>query len=317
MSSEFLDLKVASIVAEAKDIIVIELVDPQGQSLPPFEPGAHLELHLPNGLVRHYSLCGDSQDRKHYHVGIGLARESRGGSRFLHGSIAVGSVLRSRPPRNNFPLSDSASHYVFIAGGIGITPILSMIRWCESNNKKWELYYLVRNRQRAAFYETLQSLPGKNVHNHFDDEAGRHFDIQSCISSLESNSHLYCCGPAPLMSGVEASAAQRPDISAHFEWFNAQEIDSSEDKGFRLIARSSGLELDVPADRSILDVLEANGVNVPFACREGICGACETDVVCGDPEHRDLVLTNEEKLSGKRMMICVSRSRTPTLELNV
>lgn len=119
------------------------------------------------------------------------------------------------------------------------------------------------------------------------------------------------------MSGVEAAAAQRPDISAHFEWFNAQEIDSSEDKAFRLIARSSGLELDVPADRSILDVLEANGVNVPFACREGICGACETDVVCGEPEHRDLVLTNEEKLSGKRMMICVSRSRTPTLELNV
>lgn len=198
MSAGQLDAVIAQIHAEGKDVLSFELVDPQGRELPSFEPGAHLEVHLPNGLIRHYSLCNDYRERNRYQIGVGLSAQSRGGSRLLHGSLKTGERLRISAPRNNFPLVTDGAHYSFIAGGIGITPILAMIRWCLANEKPWTLHYLARNRLRAAFYEELLALGGEQVKFHFlDEHDGQPLDIEHTVAAMPAYTHIYCCGPAP------------------------------------------------------------------------------------------------------------------------
>ncbi|MDH4561323.1 MULTISPECIES: PDR/VanB family oxidoreductase [unclassified Pseudomonas] len=319
MSAEFLDLIISAIRSEAKDTLSFELKCADGKELPEFSPGAHLEVHLSNSLIRHYSLFNDSTERKRYQVAVSLAPESRGGSSFLHGGLKVGQTLRVRPPRNNFPLVADAEHYNFIAGGIGITPMLSMVRWCERQGKNWHLHYLARTKLRAAFYEELLGFDREKVTFHFlDDSNGTQFDVESAISQMRSDSHIYCCGPMPLMQRVEQAASTRPSDHVHFEWFSARPKDESEvNDGFKLIIKSTGQEYLVPADKTILDVLEENDYMIPYSCREGICGSCEATVVCGTPDHRDTVLSDEAKAAGKTMLVCVSRSKTPVLELDI
>jgi ferredoxin-NADP reductase len=317
LTDQRLSLRVSNVAAEAKDALVVELRDPGGAALPPFTPGAHIELHLSNGLIRHYSLCNDWRERDRYVVGIGLAVGSRGGSLHIHRTLRPGDIVDVTAPRNNFPLAEAAPRHDFLAGGIGITPILSMVRWCAANRRDWHLWYLVRNRQRAAFLEELGEFAG-NVTLHADDEAGALFDVTGTVARLQADSHIYCCGPAPLMTAVEAAAQARPPEQMHFEWFTPKQpmaADSSE--SFTVVLARSGRRLLVPAGKSILEVLGANHLNISFSCREGLCATCETPVLAGKPDHRDSVLTETEKAANNTMMICVSRALSDELTLDL
>lgn len=312
-----LTLQITDLIAEAKGVVVIELRSPVGAALPPFKPGAHIELHLPGGRVRQYSLCNDARETDRYCVGVGLSPTSRGGSRHVHQSLRVGDTLTVSAPRNHFPLQEDAPGLVFFAGGIGITPVWSMIQWCEANQRPWHLYYLVRSRQRAAFLEALQPF-GDRVTLHADDETGGLFDIAAAIHQQPSNVHFYTCGPTPLMLAVEAAAGGFPQEQVHFEWFTPRTPKSATtDKAFSVQLARSGRAFEVPADQSILQVLEANGLHVESSCREGTCAACETCVLDGTPDHRDSVLTAAERKHNDVMMICVSRALSQTLVLDL
>lgn len=316
--TEKLTVKVASYMAEAKDVIVLELRDPNGGALPRFEPGAHIDMALPNGLVRQYSLLNDSRETDRYVVGVGRAADSRGGSVYVHQKLAEGAQLQISPPLNNFRLDPAAQSYFFIAGGIGITPIMSMIRWCEANGRKWHLTYAARNRQRAALYEEICSFGGERVHWHFDDEQGGYLQVGELVDGLGAGEQIYCCGPQALMESVQTAVADCPDV-AHFEWFSPPESTEPQPEAgsFEIQLQRSGVSFTVPPDKSILEVLEENGFSIPFSCREGTCRTCETGVCAGTPEHFDYVLSSQERAEGKSMMVCVSRSIDPVLCLDL
>jgi vanillate O-demethylase ferredoxin subunit len=272
---------------------------------------------LSNGLIRHYSLCNDWRERDRYVVGIGLAAGSRGGSLHIHRTLRPGDTVAVTAPRNNFPLAEAAPRHDFFAGGIGITPILSMVRWCAANRRDWHLWYLVRNRQRAAFLQELGDFAG-HVTLHADDEAGALFDVTGTVARLQPDSHIYCCGPAPLMTAVEAAAQSRPPAQMHFEWFTPKQPTAADvSESFTVVLARSGRRFLVPAGKSILEVLEANQLNISFSCREGLCATCETAVLAGKPDHRDSVLTAAEKAANATMMICVSRALSDELTLDL
>lgn len=317
MPDDRLTLQITDLIAEAKGVMVIELRAPSGDALPAFSPGAHVELHLSGGLVRQYSLCNDAQERDRYCLGVGLAPLSRGGSKQVHQSLRVGDTLQVSPPRNHFALQEDAPRLVFFAGGIGITPVWSMIQWCERQGRPWHLYYLVRSRQRAAFLEELRAF-GDRVTLHADDEAGGLFDVAGAVERQPGDVHFYTCGPTPLMLAVEAAASRFPDEQVHFEWFTPKEpTRSGADTAFTIELAKSGKSFEVPAEKTILQVLEANGLRVDSSCREGTCASCEICVLEGIPDHRDSVLTAAERKSNEVMMICVSRSLSPSLVLDL
>ncbi|CAM5499682.1 PDR/VanB family oxidoreductase [Eoetvoesiella caeni] len=314
-----LEVIIARYMAEAKDVMLLELRDARGRALPAFEPGAHVEVSLPNGLTRQYSLLNDCRETDRYVLAVGKAADSRGGSACVHESLTQGAPLQISAPRNNFPLDAAAQSYLFIAGGIGITPIMSMIRWCAANQRPWRLVYAARNRQRAALYEEIQSLGGERVQWHFDDEQGGYLQVADLVQNLAEGEQIYCCGPQALMEAVQDAAATHPPGVAHFEWFSAPKTDAPPAAAgtFEIRLERSGLSFSVPPDKSILEVLEENGFSLPFSCREGTCRTCETGVCAGSPEHFDYVLSSEERAAGKSMMICVSRSVDPVLCLDL
>jgi len=315
-----LQLQVSRLTREADGVLGIELRAPGGGPLPPFTAGAHIDVHTASGLCRQYSLTNDPGETDRYCLGVGLAADSRGGSRFLHEKLTVGATLQIGEPRSLFGLDASASDHLFIAGGIGITPVLSMIRACEANGKPWRLLYCVRSRARAAYlWDLAPHFP--HVTLHVDEErAGAHPDIAGFLSSARSGSHVYCCGPGPLMDTVAARAAEAgvSPGSVHFERFAASPATTSgDDRPFTLVLARTQKRLQVDAAASILETLERNGIDVPFGCREGLCGACETPVLSGDAEHRDCVLTDKQRNANSSIMICVSRARTDELVLDI
>jgi vanillate O-demethylase ferredoxin subunit len=313
-----LTVLVADVRAEAKDVITLELRAIAGGELPAFTPGAHLDVHLPNGLVRNYSLTNDWRERNRYVVGVGRAADSRGGSSYIHSSIRAGAQLKISAPRNNFALDEKSASFLFIAGGIGVTPIMSMVRWCIANGKPWRLIYAARSRQRTAFYEELCALGADRVHFHFDDEAGQVLDVARAISGWNEGESIYCCGPTPLMEGVKALTENLPSGTVRFEWFTVPESDEAqESNSFTVRLERSNVAFEVPEQKSILEVLEEHGFELPFSCREGLCGTCVTNVCSGEPDHRDYVLSDEERASGKMMTICCSRSKSPVLTLDL
>jgi len=316
-----LTLQVSRITAEAKGVLSLELRDPDGTDLPPFTAGAHLSIYLSNGTNRQYSLLNDPRERHRYVVAVALSPTSRGGSRYAHRFLRQGDRFLALPPRNNFALDERAGGYCFVAGGIGITPILSMVRWCTATGKEWRLFYTAHSRLRAAFYEELQVIGEEQVCFHFTEEhSGQRIPIQGVVSSLGEAEHLYCCGPASLMREVREAVTGHAESRTHFEWFSAPELTAAqinETKGFEVILRKSAQKLWVAPSQSILEVLEENGFEPPFFCRSGICRTCEVGVCTGRPDHRDFVLSEEERAEGKRMMICVSRAVTPQLEIDL
>lgn len=326
--AESLTLAVTAIRAEARDVMSFELRHPEGRPLPAFSAGAHIEVSPPArpGVsrkvvsVRHYSLCNSPSETDRYLIAVGRASNGRGGSQAMHELLRAGATLKASAPRNNFVLVGDALHYRFIAGGIGITPIMSMILWCEAHGKSWSLLYCSRSRLNTAFYEALKGFRGR-VHFHFDEESGGVADLEATLREPLPGEHLYCCGPSALMQAVATLSASRPSGSVHFEWFSANpEVSvaaASRNGSFEVLLRQSGKRLTVPADKSILEVLEESSIEVPFSCREGFCRTCETSLCGGEADHRDTVLSEEERRAQRSLMICVSRARTPGLELDL
>ncbi len=305
---------------EAQNIISIELRPMPGENLPAFEAGAHIDLHLPGGLVRSYSLANDCNERHRYLLGILKDQNSRGGSRCVHEQLRVGTALSISAPRNNFPLNDKADHSVLIAGGIGITPILSMARRLHALGRSFELIYLARSRAAAAFSSDLTAL-GCKVHWHFDDEAGGPPSLSDLLSSRppQGNTHYYACGPAVMLDAFENVCAQLGYANAHIERFSAVEVKAADDacSRFTVELRKSGQTFEVTPDTTLHKKLIALKIQVPFSCEEGICGACETRVLEGTPDHRDMVLSSAEHASNQVMMVCVSGCKSERLVLDL
>ncbi|WP_026927708.1 PDR/VanB family oxidoreductase [Granulicoccus phenolivorans] len=308
---------------EAAGITSITLVDPAGGPLPTWRPGAHLALHLPNGLVREYSLCSDPADATQWTVAVLRAPDSRGGSSLIHDQLPVGAEIEVDGPRNAFRLEEShrgsePKHYL-IAGGIGITPIIAMTRELAARGADWSLLYTGRSRAQMAFLAEVTQLPAERVHVHVDDEEGRFADLTGILGAQDPRTIVYCCGPAPLMDAV-AAAMPLPE-NLRLERFKAPEPvvdpDAEADHGFDVVVHSTGQRVPVGAEHSILDALADVGVQVPASCMEGICGTCETGVLSGEIDHRDYLLTDEEKESGQTMCICVSRCRGAELVLDI
>lgn len=299
----------------APQVRLVELRDPAGRGLPPAEPGAHIDLHLPDGAIRSYSLCGDPADRHAYRIAVLNVPGGRG-SGFVHGELALGTDLTISPPRNNFRF-DAAARYLFIAGGIGITPLLPMIRRAGEQGADWVLQYCVRNAAAAPFLDDLRALPHGHVDLHAADD-GRRLAVDELLASTPVDVPVYCCGPQRLMEAVAAAA--RPDQDVRFEWFTPRpepvRRDAADDS-FEVVCARSAVTVTVPAGTSILDALYAAGVEVDSSCEQGICGTCETTVLEGEPDHRDSVLSDAERAAGKTMMLCVSRARSARLVLDV
>lgn len=308
---------------EAAGITSVTLVDPAGGPLPTWRPGAHLALHLPNGLVREYSLCSDPADSAQWTVAVLRARDSRGGSSLIHDQLPIGAEIDVDGPRNAFRLEEShqgsAPKHYLIAGGIGITPIIAMARELHASGADWSLLYTGRNRAQMAFLDEIGALPAERVHLHVDDEVGRFPDLAGILGAQDPRTIVYCCGPAPLMDAV-AAAMPVPD-NLRLERFKAPEKvvdpDARADQAFEVVVHSTGQRVPVTADESILDALGTAGFDLPASCMEGICGTCETGVISGEIDHRDYLLTDDEKESGHTMCICVSRCRGAELVLDL
>jgi ferredoxin-NADP reductase len=311
-----LKLQVASRTEGAEGVVVLELRDPSGADLPAWAPGAHLDLELPNGLTRQYSLCGDPNDRSAWRIGVLREPEGRGGSAYVHDELTAGAEVDVRGPRNNFPLV-SSPHYVFIAGGIGITPILPMMAAAEAAGAEWELHYGGRSRRSMAFLESMEELTGTRVTLHPQDEVGL-IDLEAILGSPRPDTVVYCCGPEPLLQAVEKQCVTWPDGALHVERFSPKEFGEPLLQGaFEVELATSGMTLTVPPDKSILEVVEEAGVPVLSSCQEGTCGTCETPVLEGEVDHRDSLLTPAEQEANDTMFICVSRAACPKLVLEL
>jgi ferredoxin-NADP reductase len=315
-----MQLRVRRIRYEAESINSYELVAPAAGDLVPFTAGSHVDLHLPNGMIRSYSLINDQSERSRYVVAINKDAASRGGSSYIHATLRAGDLLTVSHPKSNFALDESARHSVLIAGGIGITPLLSMIRRLGALGRSWELHYAARTRFAAAFLDELSSLrsdAAKGLHLHFDQEnSGRMLDLSTVIKSVQAGAHFYCCGPVAMLEAFETATADLPTDCVHVEYFKAKEKAASEG-GFEVKLARSNRTIKVEPGKTILNALLDAGIMVNYSCSEGVCGTCETGVIEGIPDHRDLFLGKEEHAANKAMMICCSGSKSSTLVLDL
>lgn len=303
---------------EAEGIISVEL-RPWGDTVfTPFEAGSHIDLHLPNGLVRSYSLLNAPSDQGRYVVGILRDRASRGGSRYVHEQLRVGTQLQISQPRNNFALNTRASHSVLVAGGIGITPIYCMFRQLLALGRSAELIYCARSRAEAALVDEISGL-GAKVLYHFNDEKGGLPDLASYLAGRPADTHFYCCGPTPMLDAFEQTCERLGYPHAHIERFTAAEVAASEDAqdSYSVELSKSGKTVSVEPGLNLLDVLLEAGCDIEYSCREGVCGSCETRVLEGDVDHRDGVLTKAERAANKSMMVCVSGCKSRRLVLDL
>ncbi len=310
------DLVVESCDTVAEDVVALTLVHPDGTPLPEWTPGAHIDLVLTPDITRQYSLCGSPADSDHYTVGILNAPGSRGGSRFVHENLTTGSVVRIRGPRNHFPLV-AARRYTFIAGGIGITPMLPMIAEAEAAGAEWTLLYGGRSEDSMAFVDELRGYGDRVTLLPGNDVALMSAALDARIGTPQPGTLVYTCGPEGLLGAVEQRCASWPAGSLHLERFAAKATEGAVDTEFEVELARTGITITVPADRSIFDAVQDHGISVLGSCHEGICGTCETVVIDGDVDHRDSVLNDDEKASNETMMICVSRCRSGRLTLDL
>lgn len=296
-----LELQVIALRRESAQVLSVELADPQLRLLPAWEPGAHIDLGLPEH-VRQYSLCGDPDDLRRYRVAVLREPDSSGGSAYVHGVLRPGDLVEVGGPRNHFALVD-AQAYVFVAGGVGITPILPMVAEIERRGRPWRLAYGGRSRSTMAFLDVLARY-GDAVHVRPEDLAGP-LDLDDLLGRPAERVAVYCCGPSGLIAAVEQRCAAWPAGALHVERFTARPRDDSDLRPFDLVLARSGTRLAVPAEASALEVLEAHGLPVPSACRDGVCGSCLTKVVGGMPAHRDSILDRD---CTDAVLPCVSRA---------
>ncbi|MDQ0797999.1 PDR/VanB family oxidoreductase [Streptomyces sp. B1I3] len=311
MSDPTLHLIVRRMTWEAEGVLSVELARPDGKPLPAWTPGAHIDVHV-GGQVRQYSLCGDPHDADVYRIGVLNEPASRGGSRHVHTRLRPGQPVTVSEPRNHFALEDAAG-YVFVAGGIGITPLLAMAREAARRGAAWRMVYGGRSRASMAFTPELAALGG-DVTLVPQDERG-HIDLDTALADLPTGTLVYSCGPEPLLAAVEERC---PQDRLRLERFSAPAVErTGDDEAFEVEFRTSGVTLTVGAGTSVIDAAESAGLTVESSCREGICGSCETRVLDGTPDHRDFLLSEAERAAGTTMMICVSRCASGRLVLDL
>jgi vanillate O-demethylase ferredoxin subunit len=309
-------LRVQAMAWETAAIRSIGLCDPGGLALPPFTPGAHVDLTLPGRIKRSYSLIGSPQDGSRYEIGVYREPESRGGSVALHDQVRVGDLIETSEPANNFELQEDAAHSVFIAGGIGITPFLPMVERLEHRLGSFELHYCARDRASAGFVDRLRGC-GSRLHLTFSREPGGcRLDVAQIVAATPADAHLYCCGPKAMIEDFERAAASRDPALVHVEHFTP--VDPPAVAGGYLVELArSGNTIAVPPGKTLLQALLDEGFDVPCSCLEGVCGTCETRVLSGVPDHRDVVLSKDEREAGKTMMICCSGAKSERLVLDL
>ncbi|MFE4541020.1 PDR/VanB family oxidoreductase [Arthrobacter sp. NPDC056727] len=324
MSENTLDLVVRGLRQESTNVMSLELSLPDGGSLPQWEPGAHLEVVLPSGLVRHYSLCSDPRELQKYRLAVLRETGGRGGSEELHSETRLGSKLTARGPRNHFKVEDGATHYLLVAGGIGITPIMAMARELMAAGKSARLVYCGSSRQTMAFIDELQTIMGDSLALYPRDERGR-ADLLTEIKNAPAGTAVYACGPERLLADLQSITTDALGVDAfHAELFAAapppartgDATEAAADAPFEIELRQSGCTLTVPPEKSILDVVLEVNPSFMSSCEEGFCGTCETKVLEGEVEHRDTILSQKERAKNDTMFICVSRSKCPKLVLD-
>lgn len=313
--SEGLNLRVQSITYQTEQIVVFELCDPEFEPLPPSEAGSHMDVELGNGLVRSYSIV-EVRNPISYRIAVAREDSGRGGSRWLHDHVSVGDMLRVSLPRNNFALSPQGSHSVLIAGGIGITPIFAMLQQLEADERSWELHYSTRSRLSTAFYRELSCdfRHGKVTFYHPKAD-GRFVELNVIVLTRPADSHLYCCGPARMIDAFLAATSGLPSDLVHVERFGG--VTETATGAFDVILARSRKTVRVQEGTTILGCLLAAGIDVPHSCQEGVCGACETKLLDGVADHRDLIQSGAEKAKNTSIFVCCSGSMTPSLTLDL
>jgi phthalate 4,5-dioxygenase reductase subunit len=309
-----LELRVQSAPVIARDVRRFDLVHPGGAPLPPFTPGAHLLIQAPNAMTRRYSLCNAPDEADVYSIAVKREAAGRGGSASIVDQVAEGDLLHVSTPRNDFELKEGVPGYVFIAGGIGITPILSMVRHLvATSDRPWKLYYLTRDAEQTPFRDELSAPPfrGKVVLHHDNGDPDQALDLWPVLERPKG-AHLYCCGPTGLMDAVRDMTGHWSSSTVHFEDFGAGRVARTiADTPFTVRLGADGPPIAVDAGHSILEALRAHGHRIPSSCESGTCGSCRMKLVAGDADHRDLVLTAEERRAN--IMVCVSRALSPEL----
>ena len=316
----FFDVTVARKSTVAQDTCWFELRDPAGQPLPSYTAGAHLTVQVPRGPRRNYSLCGDPADRHSYQIAVKRNAQGRGGSIGMADNVLQGNRVSVSAPRNNFELHPRASRFLFIAGGIGITPILSMMRHLQAHGRdQFRLIYCTRDAHDTAFLELLTGpgFTGRVQLHHDHGDIARALDFWPVLERPDTSggTHVYCCGPRGLMDAVADMSGHWPSGSIHFESFGVDASAHAVNTAFTVHLQKSGLDVPVAADQSILEALRARGCHVPSSCESGTCGSCRTGLLAGEAEHRDMVLGDDEKET--QIMVCVSRARSAELVLDL
>lgn len=314
------ELLVQQVAWEADGVVSLRLVHADGRDLPSWKPGAHVDLILPSGLIRQYSLCGDVNDRKSYRLGVLREPASRGGSKEIHETALVGRLITVRGPRNHFELTD-AKRFLFIGGGIGITPMLPMVAEASRRNVPWTLVYGGRSRKTMAFLDEIAAFRGGEVDIVPEDERGFP-DLDAILKAATSDTDVFACGPPAMLSAIEERCQQylAPGV-LHIERFTAPEgaaeVEEGENTTFEVELARRGITLTVPPDKTLLKVIREAVPTVLYSCEDGYCGTCETRVLEGVCDHRDTILSEEERAANNIIMICVSRSKSPKLVLDI
>lgn len=309
-------LKRISFEADRVNSYTLQAVD--GGPLPAFSAGAHIDLYLEPDLVRSYSLTNDPADSQHYIIAVKNEPNGRGGSAFVHDRLKVGDILSISSPRNNFVFDEGDHASIFIVGGIGVTPILSMLQRANTLGRRWTLHYASRRRADAAFLEDIQQLAnGNRINAVFDHEAGGvPLNLAAIIATASDDTHLYCCGPLPMLESFKAATRSKPSRLVHLEYFSTDQ-EAATEGGFEVRLAKTGRTIAIAPGKTILAALLDAGIPVSHACSEGTCGTCETRVLDGLPDHRDVYLTDDEHAANKQIMICCSGSKTPVLVLEL
>lgn len=313
-------LRLNAIIYEAEDILGFELVDPAGRPLPRFTAGAHIDVHIADGLVRSYSLAGDPADRGRYLIAVLNDPAGRGGSRAMHETLRAGQMIKVSEPRNLFPLASDGGRHLLLAGGIGVTPMMAMIAELTRQGADWDMHYCTRTAEKTAFAARLAPhVAAGRVHLHHDGgDPAKGLDIAALLRSQTPATHLYYCGPSGFMSAVAAAAADWPKERVHFEYFAAPAGDrpgADQNRPFQIQIKRTGEVLDVPADKTIVDVLRDAGHYVDTSCEDGFCGTCLTPYSGGEPEHRDTVLDDDDRK--RYVLICCARAKASPLILDL
>ena len=310
-------LRIAHKKEIAQGIVQFELRDSDGAELPSFTAGAHIALQTPGGLLRDYSLCNDPDERDRYLIAVKREGAGGGGSASLIEDTQSGDILKVAAPVNNFKLPARANNFLFIAGGIGITPIISMVRHLQNQpDKSFRLYYCTRSPEVTAFLTELEApdLKQRVTIHHDNGDPSRVLDLWPVLEQRKNQEHIYCCGPRPMMEAVRDMTGHWSSAAVHFESFTRATVPRPDDKVFRVRLEHSNIEFDVPPGTTILEAMRAHGMEVPSSCESGTCGTCRTRLLEGEADHRDLVLAEHEKDAS--IMVCVSRSRSPRLVLD-